>query len=73
VIASVKTCELAHHPVEVLVPDFRGRDDRALEILESRAARRDEPQPGNHSAFTKHARFDYQFSLNCSPVQGHVS
>ncbi len=33
--------------IEVLVPDFRGRLDRALDILVRRAARRDEPQPGD--------------------------
>ena len=36
-----------HTTIEILVPDFRGRMDRALEILARRAARRDEPQPGN--------------------------
>jgi hypothetical protein len=37
-----------HTQIEMLVPDFRGRDDRALEILKAAPARRDEPQPGNH-------------------------
>ena len=52
--------------IEVLVPDFRGRDDRALEIL--KAAR---PDVMNHNLETiprlyKEARpgSDYQFSLN---------
>ena len=52
--------------IEVLVPDFRGRDDRALEIL--RAA---PPDVMNHNLETvprlyKQARpgSDYQFSLN---------
>jgi lipoic acid synthetase len=52
--------------IEVLVPDFRGRDDRALEIL--RAA---PPDVMNHNLETiprlyKEARpgSDYQFSLN---------
>jgi lipoic acid synthetase len=52
--------------IEILVPDFRGRDDRALEIL--RAA---PPDVMNHNMETvprlyKEARpgSDYQFSLN---------
>ena len=52
--------------IEILVPDFRGRDDRALEIL--RAA---PPDVMNHNLETiprlyKEARpgSDYQFSLN---------
>ncbi len=36
--------------IEVLVPDFRGRMDRALDILQRGAAGRDEPQPGNRAA-----------------------
>jgi lipoic acid synthetase len=55
-----------HTQIEVLVPDFRGRDDRALEIL--RAA---PPDVMNHNLETvprlyKEARpgSDYQFSLN---------
>jgi lipoic acid synthetase len=52
--------------IEVLVPDFRGRDDRALEILKSAP-----PDVMNHNLETvprlyKQARpgSDYQFSLN---------
>jgi lipoyl synthase len=55
-----------HTQIEVLVPDFRGRDDRALDIL--RAA---PPDVMNHNMETvprlyKEARpgSDYQFSLN---------
>lgn len=55
-----------HTQIEVLVPDFRGRDDRALEIL--RAA---PPDVMNHNLETaprlyKEARpgSDYAFSLN---------
>jgi lipoic acid synthetase len=52
--------------IEVLVPDFRGRDDRALEILKAAP-----PDVMNHNLETiarlyKQARpgSDYQFSLN---------
>ncbi len=52
--------------IEILVPDFRGRDDRALEILRSAP-----PDVMNHNMETvprlyKEARpgSDYQFSLN---------
>ncbi len=52
--------------IEVLVPDFRGRDDRALEILKATP-----PDVMNHNLETiprlyKEARpgSDYQFSLN---------
>ena len=52
--------------IEVLVPDFRGRDDRALEILKASP-----PDVMNHNLETaprlyKEARpgSDYQFSLN---------
>jgi lipoic acid synthetase len=52
--------------IEVLVPDFRGRDDRALEILKNAP-----PDVMNHNLETaprlyKEARpgSDYQFSLN---------
>jgi lipoic acid synthetase len=52
--------------IEVLVPDFRGRDDRALEILKAAP-----PDVMNHNMETvprlyKEARpgSDYQFSLN---------
>ncbi len=52
--------------IEVLVPDFRGRDDRALEILKAAP-----PDVMNHNLETiprlyKEARpgSDYQFSLN---------
>jgi lipoic acid synthetase len=52
--------------IEVLVPDFRGRDDRALEILKAAP-----PDVMNHNMETvprlyKQARpgSDYQFSLN---------
>ena len=52
--------------IEILVPDFRGRDDRALEILKSAP-----PDVMNHNLETaprlyKEARpgSDYQFSLN---------
>lgn len=52
--------------IEVLVPDFRGRDDRALQILKAAA-----PDVMNHNLETvprlyKEARpgSDYQFSLN---------
>jgi lipoic acid synthetase len=55
-----------HTQIEVLVPDFRGRDDRALEILRSAP-----PDVMNHNLETiprlyKEARpgSDYQFSLN---------
>jgi lipoic acid synthetase len=62
-----KTRELSPHtPIEVLVPDFRGRDDRALEILKAAA-----PDVMNHNLETvprlyKQARpgSDYHFSLN---------
>ncbi len=62
-----KTRELSPRTtIEVLVPDFRGRDDRALEIL--RAA---PPDVMNHNLETiprlyREARpgSDYQFSLN---------
>jgi lipoic acid synthetase len=40
--------------IEVLVPDFRGRDDRALKILETAPRLYKEARPGS----------DYQFSLN---------
>ncbi len=53
-------------PIEILVPDFRGRDDRALEILKVAP-----PDVMNHNLETtprlyKEARpgSDYQFSLN---------
>ena len=36
--------------IEVLVPDFRGRLDRALDVLCAGAARRDEPQPRDGAA-----------------------
>ena len=52
--------------IEILVPDFRGRDDRALEILQAAP-----PDVMNHNLETaprlyKQARpgSDYQFSLN---------
>ena len=52
--------------IEILVPDFRGRDDRALEILQAAP-----PDVMNHNLETtprlyKEARpgSDYQFSLN---------
>jgi lipoic acid synthetase len=55
-----------HTQIEVLVPDFRGRDDRALEILRTAP-----PDVMNHNLETiprlyKEARpgSDYQFSLN---------
>jgi lipoic acid synthetase len=55
-----------HTRIEVLVPDFRGRDDRALEILKAAP-----PDVMNHNLETaprlyKEARpgSDYQFSLN---------
>ena len=55
-----------HTQIEVLVPDFRGRDDRALEILKTAP-----PDVMNHNLETiprlyKEARpgSDYQFSLN---------
>ena len=62
-----KTRELSPQTqIEVLVPDFRGRDDRALEILKSAP-----PDVMNHNLETiprlyKEARpgSDYQFSLN---------
>jgi lipoic acid synthetase len=62
-----KTRELSPHTqIEVLVPDFRGRDDRALEILKAAA-----PDVMNHNLETvprlyKEARpgSDYAFSLN---------
>ena len=62
-----KTRELSPETtIEVLVPDFRGRDDRALEILEAAP-----PDVMNHNLETiprlyKEARpgSDYQFSLN---------
>ena len=56
----------AQTQIEILVPDFRGRDDRALEILKSAP-----PDVMNHNLETiprlyKEARpgSDYQFSLN---------
>jgi lipoic acid synthetase len=62
-----KTRELSPSTqIEVLVPDFRGRDDRALEILKAAP-----PDVMNHNLETiprlyKEARpgSDYQFSLN---------
>jgi lipoic acid synthetase len=55
-----------HTQIEVLVPDFRGRDDRALEILKAAP-----PDVMNHNLETiprlyKEARpgSDYQYSLN---------
>lgn len=62
-----KTRELSPHTqIEVLVPDFRGRDDRALEILKAAP-----PDVMNHNLETvprlyKQARpgSDYAFSLN---------
>jgi lipoic acid synthetase len=62
-----KTRELSPSTqIEVLVPDFRGRDDRALEILKAAP-----PDVMNHNMETvprlyKQARpgSDYQFSLN---------
>jgi lipoyl synthase len=62
-----KTRELSPNTqIEVLVPDFRGRDDRALEILKAAP-----PDVMNHNLETvprlyKEARpgSDYQFSLN---------
>ena len=55
-----------HTQIEILVPDFRGRDDRALEILKAAP-----PDVMNHNLETvprlyKEARpgSDYQFSLN---------
>jgi lipoic acid synthetase len=62
-----KTRELSPQTrIEVLVPDFRGRDDRALEILKMAP-----PDVMNHNLETiprlyKEARpgSDYQFSLN---------
>jgi lipoic acid synthetase len=62
-----KTRELSPNTqIEVLVPDFRGRDDRALEILKTAP-----PDVMNHNLETiprlyKEARpgSDYQFSLN---------
>ena len=36
--------------IEILTPDFRGRLDRALDILKRGAARRDEPQPRDRAA-----------------------
>jgi lipoic acid synthetase len=62
-----KTRELSPRTqIEVLVPDFRGRDDRALEILKAAP-----PDVMNHNLETvprlyKEARpgSDYQFSLN---------
>jgi lipoic acid synthetase len=62
-----KTRELSPDTqIEVLVPDFRGRDDRALEILKAAP-----PDVMNHNLETvprlyKEARpgSDYQFSLN---------
>jgi len=62
-----KTRELAPGTqIEILVPDFRGRDDRALEILQAAP-----PDVMNHNLETiarlyKEARpgADYQFSLN---------
>ena len=62
-----KTRELSPNTqIEVLVPDFRGRDDRALEILKAAP-----PDVMNHNLVTvprlyKQARpgSDYQFSLN---------
>ena len=49
-----------HTQIEVLVPDFRGRDDRALKILQAAP-----PDEMNHNLY-KEARpgSDYQFSLN---------
>jgi len=62
-----KTRELSPQTqIEVLVPDFRGRDDRAMEILKAAP-----PDVMNHNLETvprlyKEARpgSDYQFSLN---------
>jgi lipoic acid synthetase len=62
-----RTRELSPHTqIEILVPDFRGRDDRALEILKAAP-----PDVMNHNLETvprlyKEARpgSDYAFSLN---------
>ena len=62
-----RTRELSPHTqIEILVPDFRGRDDRALEILKAAP-----PDVMNHNMETvprlyKEARpgIDYAFSLN---------
>ena len=62
-----RTRELSPHTqIEILVPDFRGRDDRALEILKAAP-----PNVMNHNMETvprlyKEARpgSDYAFSLN---------
>jgi lipoic acid synthetase len=62
-----RTRELSPHTqIEILVPDFRGRDDRALEILKAAP-----PDVMNHNMETvprlyKEARpgSDYVFSLN---------
>jgi lipoic acid synthetase len=62
-----RTRELSPHTqIEILVPDFRGRDDRALEILKAAP-----PDVMNHNMETvprlyKEARpgSDYAFSLN---------
>jgi len=62
-----RTRELSPHTqIEILVPDFRGRDDRALEILKAAP-----PDVMNHNMETvprlyKEARpgSDYPFSLN---------
>jgi lipoic acid synthetase len=62
-----RTRELSPHTqIEILVPDFRGRDDRALEILKDAP-----PDVMNHNMETvprlyKEARpgSDYAFSLN---------
>ena len=62
-----RTRELSPHTqIEILVPDFRGRDDRALEILKAAS-----PDVMNHNMETvprlyKEARpgSDYAFSLN---------
>ena len=52
--------------IEVLVPDFRGRDEQGAAILEASPARRDEPQIPETAAPTKRHALgaDYQFRLS---------
>lgn len=62
--------------IEILVPDFRGRLDIALDILSKKSARCDEPQFGNPPAFvqTSASRFGLQaFFGIVEKIQGNAA
>ena len=56
--------------IEVLVPDFRGRLERALEVLDARAAGRDEPQPRDRAAPVPQGAARRRLRAFTSPVEG---